>query len=90
MLLIGVGVLGALSQMFWIRAFRAGDASAVAPFDYLRLPMAATIGFVGFSELPTIWTFAGAAVIIASTLYIAHREAKVARARAELPHRLVI
>src|SRR5262249_26003295 len=35
LLLIGVGVLGALSQMFWIRAFRAGDASAVAPFDYL-------------------------------------------------------
>ncbi|HZF36404.1 MAG TPA: DMT family transporter [Candidatus Angelobacter sp.] len=76
-LLIGVGVLGALSQMFWIRAFRAGEASAVAPFDYLRLPMAATIGFVGFSELPTIWTFIGAAVIVASTLYIAHREAQL-------------
>jgi len=75
LLLIGVGVLGALSQMFWIRAFRAGEASAVAPFDYLRLPIAATIGFVGFSELPTIWTFVGAAVIVASTLYIAHREA---------------
>jgi drug/metabolite transporter (DMT)-like permease len=77
LLLIGVGVLGALAQMFWIRAFRAGDASAVAPFDYLRLPMAATIGFVGFSELPTIWTFIGAAVIVASTLYIAHREAQL-------------
>jgi drug/metabolite transporter (DMT)-like permease len=77
LLLIGVGVLGALSQMFWIRAFRAGEASAVAPFDYLRLPIAATIGFVGFSELPTIWTFVGAAVIVASTLYIAHREAQL-------------
>jgi drug/metabolite transporter (DMT)-like permease len=77
LLLIGVGVLGALSQMFWIRAFRAGEASAVAPFDYLRLPIAATIGFVGFSELPTIWTFIGAAVIVASTLYIAHREAQL-------------
>jgi len=77
MLLIGVGVLGALSQMFWIRAFRAGEASAVAPFDYLRLPMAATVGFLGFSELPTIWTFVGAAVIVASTLYIAHREAQL-------------
>ena len=77
LLLVGVGVLGALSQMFWIRAFRAGEASAVAPFDYLRLPMAATIGFVGFSELPTVWTFAGAAVIVASTLYIAHRESQL-------------
>jgi drug/metabolite transporter (DMT)-like permease len=77
LLLIGVGVLGALSQMFWIRAFRAGEASAVAPFDYLRLPIAATIGFVGFSELPTVWTFVGAIVIIASTLYIAHRESQL-------------
>jgi drug/metabolite transporter (DMT)-like permease len=77
LLLVGVGVLGAVSQMFWIRAFRAGEASAVAPFDYLRLPMAATIGFVGFSELPTIWTFVGAAVIVASTLYIAHRESQL-------------
>ena len=77
LLLIGVGVLGALSQMFWIRAFRAGEASAVAPFDYLRLPIATTIGFVGFSELPTVWTFVGAIVIIASTLYIAHRESQL-------------
>jgi drug/metabolite transporter (DMT)-like permease len=77
LLLIGVGVLGALAQMFWIRAFRTGEASAVAPFDYLRLPMAATVGFIGFSELPTIWTFVGAAVIVASTLYIAHREAQL-------------
>jgi drug/metabolite transporter (DMT)-like permease len=77
LLLIGVGILGALAQMFWIRAFRAGEASAVAPFDYLRLPMAATVGFIGFAELPTIWTFVGAAVIVASTLYIAHREAQL-------------
>jgi drug/metabolite transporter (DMT)-like permease len=77
LLLIGVGMLGVLSQMFWIRAFRAGEASAVAPFDYLRLPIAATIGFVGFSELPTVWTFVGAAVIVASTLYIAHRESQL-------------
>ena len=34
-----------------------------------RPPIAATIGFVGFSELPTIWTFIGAAVIVASTLF---------------------
>jgi drug/metabolite transporter (DMT)-like permease len=77
LLLIGVGVLGALSQMFWIRAFRAGEASAVAPFDYLRLPMAATVGFIGFAELPTLWTFVGAAIIVASTLYIAHRESQL-------------
>jgi drug/metabolite transporter (DMT)-like permease len=78
-LLIGVGVLGALSQSFWIRSFRAGEASVVAPFDYLRLPIAATIGFIGFAELPTLWTFIGAAVIVGSTLYIAHRGVQLHR-----------
>ncbi len=78
-LLLGVGVLGALSQSFWIRAFRAGEASVVAPFDYLRLPIAALIGFIGFAELPTPWTYIGAGVIVASTVYIAHREAQLRR-----------
>lgn len=78
-LLIGVGVLGALAQSCWIRAFRSGEASAVAPFDYLRLPIAATIAFIGFAELPTLWTLIGAGVIVASTLYIAHRETQVER-----------
>ncbi len=77
LLLVGVGVLGAMAQSFWIRAFRAGDASAVAPFDYLRLVFAGFVGFLLFAELPTAWTLAGAAVIIASTLYIARREAQL-------------
>jgi len=39
--------------------------------------IAATIEFIGFAELPTVWTFVGAAVIVASALYIAHREAQL-------------
>ncbi|HTO81183.1 MAG TPA: DMT family transporter [Methylomirabilota bacterium] len=79
LLLIGVGVLGAMAQSFWIRSFRAGDASVVAPFDYLRLLFAGFIGFAVFSELPTLWTLIGAGVIVTSTLYIAHREAQLSR-----------
>src|SRR3546814_7904194 len=74
-LLIGVGVLGALSQSFWIRAYRAGEASVVAPFDYLRLLFAAAAGFVVFAELVGMWELAGAAIIVVSTVYIARREA---------------
>ena len=78
-LLAIIGVLGAAGQVCWIRAFRAGEASAVAPFDYTRLSFAATAGFLLFAEVPDVWTFAGAAVIVASTLYIARREARLAR-----------
>ena len=75
--LIGIGVLGALSQSFWIRAYRAGEASVVSPFDYLRLLFAGLAGFLAFAERPDIWTLVGAAIIVVSTVYIARREARL-------------
>ena len=77
LLLAGLGLIGAFSQYLWILAFRAGEASAVAPFDYLRLLFAGLIGFALFSETPDSWTIGGAAVIVASTVYIARREARL-------------
>jgi len=82
LLLIAVGILGAMAQSFWIRSFRCGDASVVAPFDYLRLLFTGVVGFAVFAELPTAWTLLGAGVIIGSTLYIAHREMQLARGKA--------
>jgi drug/metabolite transporter (DMT)-like permease len=81
-LLVMIGVLGALSQSFWIRAYRAGEASLVAPFDYLRLLFAGIAGYLAFAETIDLWTVAGAAVIVASTVYIARRETRVRRAKA--------
>jgi drug/metabolite transporter (DMT)-like permease len=81
-LLVLIGVLGALSQSFWIRAYRAGEASLVAPFDYLRLLFAGIAGYLAFAETIDLWTVAGAAVIVASTVYIARRETRVRRAKA--------
>lgn len=78
-LLAAIGILGAAAQTCWIRAFRAGEASAVAPFDYTRLIFAAAAGLLLFAEAPDGWTFAGAGIIVASTLYIARRESRLAR-----------
>jgi drug/metabolite transporter (DMT)-like permease len=80
LMLAGVGFIGALSQYLWILAFRAGEASAVAPFDYLRLLFAAAIGIAIFSEYPDRWTIGGAVIVVASTIYIAQREARLKRA----------
>jgi drug/metabolite transporter (DMT)-like permease len=82
LLLTGVGLFGALSQYLWILAFRVGEASAVAPFDFLRLLFAALIGVALFSEYPDLWTIGGAVIVVASTLYIAQREARLKRAGA--------
>jgi len=49
------------------------------PFDYTRLVFGGLIGFVIFNEVPDKWTLAGAAVIIGSALYIAHREGQISR-----------
>jgi drug/metabolite transporter (DMT)-like permease len=74
-----IGATGALSQYWWIMAFRAGEASAVAPFDYSRLIFTGAVGLMFFSEVPDVWTLAGAGLIVASTIYLARREAKMGR-----------
>lgn len=79
LLLAAIGTTGALSQYWWIVAFRSGEASAVAPFDYSRLLFSCVFGFAFFGEVPDLWTLAGAALIVASTIYIARREARVNR-----------
>lgn len=77
MLVVAVsGVLGHLSLM---RGFRAADASLVLTFEFSRLPFVVAIGYWMFGELIDRWTWVGAAIILASAVYITHREAKVRR-----------
>lgn len=71
--------LASLAQVCMIRGFRIGEASALAPFDYARLPVAAGFGFLLFAEVPDAVAIAGAALIVASTLYIARREAALGK-----------
>lgn len=78
-LLILIGSLGAAGQSCAIRGFRVGEATAVVPFDYSRLLFAGALGYVLFGDVPTTNTLAGAALIVASTLYIALREARLGR-----------
>ena len=68
--LLLAGVLGAVGQDFLARAYDAGEIGIVAPFDFMRLPIAALLGFLIFNELPDKWSIAGTLVIIASALYL--------------------
>ena len=77
--MIANGVLGTLGWITFLRACMLTDASALMPFEFLRLPVVAVFAFLIFGEVPDRWVWIGAAVIFASTLYIAHREAVVAR-----------
>ncbi len=84
-LAVGVSLTATLGQYVWVQAFAHGEMSAVAPFDYLRLPFAVFVGWLIWGEMPVIWTYVGAAIVIASALYIAYREATLARERVAIP-----
>jgi drug/metabolite transporter (DMT)-like permease len=77
--LILLGILGMAGQLTVVRALSIAEASAIAPFEFMRLPYAAFLGYLFFGERPDGWTWLGAAIIIASSLYVAHREARLAR-----------
>ncbi len=70
------GLFGTLGHFCMIKAFTNAEASQVAPYSYTNLIWASIIGFVLFGTLPDIWTYVGTGIIIASGLYIIHREQK--------------
>ena len=63
--------------------FRAGEATAIAPFDYIRLLYAIIFDITLFAVFPDAWTILGALVIIGSTLYVARRQARRRPSRAD-------
>ena len=77
--LVLLGALGTVSQRALTRAYHAADASVVQSLDFMRLPVAALIGFVLFSELPDIWIWLGGAIIVGSSVYIARVESQAER-----------
>jgi drug/metabolite transporter (DMT)-like permease len=74
-----LGFFGVASHLAVAKALSVADASATAPFEFLRLPYAAFLGYVFYGERPDIWSWVGAGIIIGSSLYVAHREARLAR-----------
>ncbi len=71
----GLGFLGGLGHLFVIKAYEHAEASFVGPFDYGQLLGAAIVGYLVFAEIPDLWTWVGAAVIIVSGIYVARRQA---------------
>ena len=75
---IGLGLVygGFASGGQWlvVLAFHRAGASVLAPLTYSQLVWATALGFLIFHTVPDGWTLAGAAIIVASGLYTAHRE----------------
>ena len=76
-LLLAVGAFGSVGHYLLIMAHDRAPASVLSPFMYTQLLWATTLGYLVFSNVPNHWTLAGAAIVVASGLYLLYREQKV-------------
>ncbi len=68
-----LGLFGGLGHYFVARGFLWGPASILSPMHYVQLIWAAALGYLVFGDVPSVWTWLGAVIIIASGLSIAWR-----------------
>jgi len=78
-LLLGLAVTGFAGQLAISEAFRHGQASAIAPFEYSALAWGIALDWLVWRAVPDAWTLGGGAIIIASGLYLVRGEAPRAR-----------
>jgi drug/metabolite transporter (DMT)-like permease len=75
--MIAVGTFGFIGHLFLVLAHRYAPAAVLAPFTYTQIVWYVAGGFLVFGDIPTAYTLAGAAIVIASGLYLLYRERKV-------------
>src|SRR5690554_23094 len=72
--LILLGISGAIGQYLLTEAYRKAPPSILSSFEYTAMIWAIALGYIFWSELPSIWVLVGSAIVIASGIYISHRE----------------
>lgn len=75
---VGAGALSMVTFLLITFAFSKGEASLLAPFQYLEIVGATAVGYLVFNEIPDAMTALGTAIILASGAYVVHRERKAA------------
>ena len=75
-LFVAAGFFGTMGYFFITWAYRLLDISALQSITFLAIVWAALMDVAVWGKTADIWTFVGAAIIVASTTYIAHRESR--------------
>jgi drug/metabolite transporter (DMT)-like permease len=75
-LILAVGGAGTLAHYCQSNAMKRADASFVAPFDFLRLPLGAVAGYALFADRVDPWIWPGASLVFAGVLILARAEAR--------------
>jgi drug/metabolite transporter (DMT)-like permease len=72
--MITCGIWAAIGHALFIAAFRYAPASTLMPFTYIGLLTSSAAGYLLFAQVPDLQTLAGAAIVVASGLYLLRRE----------------
>jgi drug/metabolite transporter (DMT)-like permease len=78
-LLVGMAACAAVGELLVIRALEIAQVIVLAPVHYSLIIWGTFYGWLVFDQLPDRWTWLGAAIIVATGLYILGREWKLAR-----------
>ena len=76
-LLAGIGLVSAIAQIMMTDAYRRGEASLLAPFEYSAIIWTTALGALIWAEMPDAWDFLGILVLVGAGLYIWYREIKL-------------
>jgi drug/metabolite transporter (DMT)-like permease len=76
-LMVASGAMGSSGHYLLIAAHRLAPAAVLSPFIYTQIVQVIILGYLVFGDVPSRWTLLGCAIVVASGLYILHRERKV-------------
>jgi drug/metabolite transporter (DMT)-like permease len=79
-LFLAAGFFGTMGYFFITWAYRLLDISALQSITFLAIIWAALMDVLVWGKTADVWTFVGAAIIVAATTYIAHRESRAGAA----------
>jgi drug/metabolite transporter (DMT)-like permease len=81
LLLIGIGAVSALAQLLMTEAYRRGETTLLAPFEYAGLIWTMAMGALIWGEVPGLVDLLGFAVLVGAGLFIWWRETRLAARR---------
>ncbi|MCC6716470.1 MAG: DMT family transporter [Acetobacteraceae bacterium] len=74
--LLAIGIVTLIAQLLMTEAYRIGETTLVAPFEYGAIVYSTLLGALIWHELPNAWGFTGIAIIIAAGLMVWHQEVR--------------
>jgi drug/metabolite transporter (DMT)-like permease len=77
-----MGLAGTIGHFMLIQAHRLAPASVLAPYMYTQIVWMIAVGYLFFGDVPDLWTLVGAAIVVASGLFVFAGEARAPRAPA--------